>query len=66
VEYPVPPGVPGGKQFAALIRAILDKNAALRTSAAEVARALEILEASDVRGLLGRWPPSPLSGYRYN
>lgn len=40
VNYPTP-AVPGGKRFAALVRAMLDKDPARRPAMAEAARALE-------------------------
>ena len=49
VEYQAP-AVPGGKQFAALIRAMLAKDAARRPAMAEVANRLESIAALSARG----------------
>jgi Tol biopolymer transport system component len=48
VDYP-PPAVPGGKRFAALVKAMLDKNPARRPFMADAARALERVVSRQAR-----------------
>lgn len=53
VEYAAPPGLPGGKTFAALLRAMLDKDPARRPGMDEVARRLERVAALSARANRG-------------